>query len=144
MFQLSRPYRVVSQTKNDVQVCSLVYDNIMTFNLDHLKLFVGSEQEAKQMALLDKNQYLLIKEILAYRGDPLKQTTCHFDDGDLIWVPYSTDIACTQQFEVFCNARPELYLLLFITTFTKIVAICYIFQEVWPRLLTWGYSVLMW
>ena len=197
MFQLSGPYRVISQHKNDVQVRSLVYDNIVTFNLDHLKLFVGSEQEAKQMALLDKNQ-CLITEILAYRGDPLKRTTClfliHFDDGDLVWVPYSTDISSTQQFEAFCNARPELYLLLFTaaeastmmaainrtnitevgpgsnvyvdlrffgsdwynslglpnsdtvtylvcfcyhhwyhkTTFTKIVAMCYIFDEVWP------------
>jgi hypothetical protein len=149
------------------------------------------------MALLDKNQYL-ITAVLAYRGDPLKRTTClfliQFDDGDLIWVPYSADISSTQQFEIFCNARPELYLLLFTaaeattmmaainrtnisevgpgtsvyvdlrffgsdwynslclpnsdtvtylvcfsyhhwyhkTTFTKIVAMCYIFDEVWP------------
>ncbi len=68
MFQLSGPYRVISQHKNDVQVRSLFYDNIVTYNLDHLKLFVGSEQEAKQTALLDKNQYL-ITEIMAYRGD---------------------------------------------------------------------------
>lgn len=74
-------------TKNDIQVRSLVYDNILTFNLDHLKLLVGSEKKAKQMDLLDKNQYL-IKEMLAYLGDPLKQTTClfiiYFDDGDSI------------------------------------------------------------
>ncbi len=48
MFQLSGPYKVISQYRNDVQVRSLVYDNILTFNLDHLKLFVGTEQEAKQ------------------------------------------------------------------------------------------------
>jgi hypothetical protein len=70
MFQLSGPYRVISQNKNDVQVRSLVYDNILTFNLDHLKIFVGTESDAKAMALLDKNQYL-IKEIQSYRGDPV-------------------------------------------------------------------------
>ncbi len=70
MFQLSGPYRVVSQTKNDVQVRSLVYDNILTFNLDHLKVFIGTEAEAKSIALLDKNQYL-IKEVQAYRGDQI-------------------------------------------------------------------------
>jgi hypothetical protein len=116
MFQLSGPYRVVSQHKNDVQVRSLVFDNIVTFNIDHLKLFIGAEHEARTMAMLDKNQYL-ITEILAYRGDPAKRSTClfliQFDDGDLIWVPYSRDITETQQFETFCNARSELYLLLF-------------------------------
>jgi hypothetical protein len=43
MLQHSGPYRVVSQEKNYVQVRSLVYDNILTFNLDHLKVFVGTE-----------------------------------------------------------------------------------------------------
>lgn len=65
MFQLSGPYKVLSIFKNDVEVRSLVYDNILTFNLlDHLKPFIGAEAEAKAMALLDKNQYL-IKEIQA-------------------------------------------------------------------------------
>jgi hypothetical protein len=53
MFQLSGPYRVVSQHKNDVQVRSLVFDNIVTFNIDHLKLFIGTEHEARTMAMLD-------------------------------------------------------------------------------------------
>ena len=77
MFQLSGPHKVISQNKNDAQVRSLVYDNILTFNLDHLKVFVGTESEAKKMALLDKNQYL-IKEIQAYRGDPANRTSCTF------------------------------------------------------------------
>lgn len=64
MFQLSGPYRVIKQIKNDVQVRSLVYDNVLTFNLDHLKIFVGTEDGVKAMALLDKNQYL-IKEVKA-------------------------------------------------------------------------------
>lgn len=59
MFQLYGPYKIISQFKNDVQVRSLVYDNILTFNLDHLKVFVGIDEEARAMALLDKNQYLI-------------------------------------------------------------------------------------
>lgn len=39
MFQLSSPYKVINQIKYDVQVYSLVYDNILTFNLDYLKVF---------------------------------------------------------------------------------------------------------
>jgi phospholipid-translocating ATPase len=116
MFQLSGPYRVVSQTKNDVQVRSLVYDNILTFHLDHLKVFIGTEAEAKSMALLDKNQYL-IKEVQAYRGDPSNRSSCSFlvwfEDNDLVWLPYSLDISNTSQFEAFCSTRPELYTLLY-------------------------------
>ena len=116
MFQLSGPYKVVSQEKNDVQVRSLVYDNILTFNLDHLKVFIGTEAEAKSMALLDKNQYL-IKEVQAYRGDPANRSSCTFlvwfEDNDLVWLPYSLDISNTSQFEAFCSTRPELYTLLY-------------------------------
>lgn len=116
MFQLVGPYRVISQHKNDVQVRSLVYDHILTFHLDQLKPFLGTDEEAKQMAYLDKNQYL-IKSIIAYRGDPLVRTSCTFlvlfDDGDLIWLPWSADISATSQFESFCQTRGELYLLLY-------------------------------
>jgi hypothetical protein len=116
MFQLSGPYKVLSQFKNDVEVRSLVYDNILMFNLDHLKPFIGTEAEAKAMALLDKNQYL-IKEIQAYRGDPITRSTCTFllwfEDNDLVWLPWSPDVSNTQQFEAFCTSRPELYTLLY-------------------------------
>ncbi len=116
MFQLSGPCKVISQNKNNVQVRSLVYNSILTFNLDHLKIFLGTESEAKAMALLDKNQYL-IKEIQSYRGDPMSRSSCTFlvwfKDNDLIWLPYSSDISNTVQFESFCNTRPELYTLLY-------------------------------
>lgn len=77
IFQLSGSYKVISQEKNDVQVRSLINDNILIFNLDHLKPFIGTAEEAKAMALLDKNQYL-IKEVQAYRGDPMTRSTCTF------------------------------------------------------------------
>jgi hypothetical protein len=116
MFQLAVPYRVISQYKNDVQVRSLVYDNILTFHLDQLKAFIGTDTEAKRMSLLDKDQYL-IKSVVAYRGDPLVRSSCtflvHFDDRDLVWLPWSPDISETTQFEAFCQSRNELYLLLF-------------------------------
>ena len=68
------------------------------------------------MALLDKNQYL-IKDIQAYRGDPMTRSSCSFliwfEDNDLVWLPFSPDISNTVQFEMFCNSRPELYTLLY-------------------------------
>lgn len=116
IFQLVGPYRVLSQNKNDVQVRSLVYDNILTFHLDQLKPFFGTDDEAKKMACLDKDQYL-IKEVKSYRGYPLVRSSCTFlvlfDYGELVWVPWSTDISATIQFESFCLTRSELYLLLY-------------------------------
>lgn len=70
MFKLFEAYKVINQDKNDLHVRSLVYDNILTFNLDQLKVFIDTKAEAKAMALIDKNQYL-IKEVQAYRGDPM-------------------------------------------------------------------------
>ena len=79
-------------------------------------MFIGTEAQAKAMALLDKNQYL-IKEVQAYRGDPATRSTCTFlvlfEDNDIVWIPFSPDISNTTQFEVFCNTRPELYTLLY-------------------------------
>jgi hypothetical protein len=68
------------------------------------------------MARLDKDQYL-IKTINSYRGDPKLRSSCsfkiHFEDNDIVWVPWSPDISITTQFEEFCRTRPELYQLLF-------------------------------
>lgn len=116
MFQLSGPFQVVSQHKNDFQVRSLVYDNILTFNIDHLKIFVDTHEAACEMARLEKNQYL-IKSIKGYHGDPQLRSPCHFkvhfEDDDIVWVPWSADISITAQFEDFCRTRPELYQLIF-------------------------------
>ena len=54
---------------------------------------------------------------MSYRGDPLVRSSCtflvHFEDGDLLWLPWSPDITETAQFEEFCTHRTELYLLLY-------------------------------
>ncbi len=37
----------------------------------------------------------------------------HFVDGDKVWLPWSMDLSSTQAFELFCQHRSELYLLLY-------------------------------
>jgi hypothetical protein len=68
------------------------------------------------MARLDFNQYAITR-VSSYKGDPLTRTTCtfkvEFEDGDVVWLPWSTDLSNTVQFEYFCNARPQLFILLF-------------------------------
>jgi hypothetical protein len=80
--------------------------------------FPRSQKEVQQVmgAILDKNQYL-IKEVQAYRGDPANRSSCTFlvwfKDNDIVWLPYSLNISTTTQFDLFCSARPELYMLLY-------------------------------
>jgi hypothetical protein len=52
-------------------------------------------EEAKVIALWDADQYV-IKKILGWKGDPQVRTTMEFkvmfEDGDILWIPYSKDI----------------------------------------------------
>ena len=115
-FEYLGPFLVLSQVKNDVQVRNLVYDSIHTFFVEDLKLFHGSAEQAMDAARRDTDQYA-IETVVAYRGDPLQRTTTsflvHFVDGDKVWLPWSMDISSTQAFEMFCQSRSELYLLLY-------------------------------
>eukprot|EP00981_Chlorochromonas_danica_P007575 scaffold1801_cov193-Ochromonas_danica.AAC.2 len=110
------PFKVLSQYKNDVQAQHLSSGEIKTLHVSRLKLFHGSAEDAFEMAMLDKDQYL-IQSIEAYRGDPLVRTTMEFEiqfaDGTIKWLPYSTDIYETVAYEDFCRSRPELALLVY-------------------------------
>ena len=83
--------------------------------MTRLKIFHGTLEEAKQVALLDNDQYV-IKKFVAYRGDPLVRTTMEFEilfeDGSIVWLPYSKDIFDSVPYEEFCRMRPELLPLL--------------------------------
>jgi hypothetical protein len=100
-FQFAGPYEVIQQYNNDVEVRNLIHGNILTFPVDRLKPFFGSEKDAFQSAMLDNDQYA-IEAIRAYRGDPEKRMQCvflvHFMDGDEVWLPWSFDLASTVQF----------------------------------------------
>ena len=93
---------VVSQSKNDVQCRNLVYDNINPLHVTRLKPFIGSREEAYELAKKDTDQFE-VDCILAYRGDPETRTSMEFlvrfMDGDQTWLPYSQDIFQMQQFE---------------------------------------------
>ena len=105
------PFEVVSQSKNDVQCRNLVYGNIKPLHVTRLKPFIGSREEAYELAKKDTDQFE-VDCILAYRGDPETRTTMEFlvrfMDGDQTWLPYSQDIFQMQQFENFVW-RPRVY-----------------------------------
>ena len=109
------PYEVIIQRKNDVTVRHLATGQVYDFHVERLKRFFGSKDDAKTAAYIDFDQYE-IKEILAYRGDPDRRQEMQFEvlfnDGDLIWKHWDTDLTATAPFEDFCNTRPELNYLL--------------------------------
>jgi hypothetical protein len=115
-FEYLEPFLMLSQSKNDEHVQNLVYDSSHTFFVENLKLCHGSPDQAMDAARCDIDQYA-IEAVILYRGDPLQRTTTsflvHFADGDKVWLPWSFDISSTQAFEVFCQSRSELYLLLY-------------------------------
>ena len=108
------PYLVLEHlyNSNDVKCRDLISDAIVTFHSSTLSLFPGSAEKAREAAQLDDNQHVISK-IVAYTGDVMKKTTLEFlvrfaDDSES-WVTWSSDIDQTQQFEIFCRSKPQLF-----------------------------------
>ena len=111
------PFEVISQTGNDVLVRDLVTDAILPkLFVGELKLFVGSKEAAKHMAMLDSDQHELDK-FLAYDGNPDKRSSMtflvRFKAGNEAWLPFSKDLFDTVQYEDFCRSLPQLRSLLY-------------------------------
>jgi hypothetical protein len=110
------PYEVISQSRNDVTCRHVGLGHIKVFHVSRLKIFHGGAEEAKKVAMIDNNQFV-INEFKAYRGDPKIRTSIEFEvlfeDGSLVWLPWSKDIFETIQYESYCRSRPELYPLIF-------------------------------
>ena len=115
--EFSGPYNVLQHKENDVQLQDLVTGAIPPLvHSARLKLFLGSEKDAYELAKTDTEQFE-IDRILFYRGDPETRRTTEFYvrfmDGTEIWKPYDNDLAATSQFETFCRSRKELLSLVY-------------------------------
>jgi hypothetical protein len=110
------PYEVIKHTNNDVLCRHLVQDNVTTLHVSTLKLFIGTKLEAFEAAKRDFDQYTVLS-ITAYRGDPLKRTSCQFEvtfeNFVTQWENWSEELSQTTQFEDFCHSRHELTPLLY-------------------------------
>jgi hypothetical protein len=110
------PYEVIEQYKNDVRCRHIILGDVQEFHVTRLKLFTGSYEEAKRVAMIDNDQYTIV-QFIAYRGNPLVRTTMEFEvqfgDGSVVWLPWSKDLFDTVQYEEFCRSRPELTPLLY-------------------------------
>jgi hypothetical protein len=89
---------------------------IKQFHATRLKLFAGSMEETKTVALWDADQFT-IKSILAWKGDPQTRTTMEFkvefEDGDILWLLYSKDIDDSIPYGKYVESVPMLYFLRF-------------------------------
>ena len=110
----SGPYKVTQQRGNDVECQHITLGTVKTFHVTRLKIFHGSYEDARHIALLDGDQHEL-ESIIGYIGDPAKrlamQFLARFKDGDEVWLPWSKDITDTTAFEDFCRTTPGLQLL---------------------------------
>ena len=109
------PYEVLQHVKNDVEVRHMATNKISTVYVGDLKAFYGSASDAKQLASVDADQYL-IDVVSAYRGDPLQRSEMYFyveyTDGDKLWIPWSLDLQSSEAYHNFCSSLTELYPLL--------------------------------
>ena len=111
------PYEVITHHRNDVTCKHLVLMSEHVFHVARLLPFFGSRTEAVEAAKLDRNQFF-IHSIVSFTGNPHKRTSMMFAvmfeyETDLIFVPYSTDIADTSQFHDFVNDNCYLFPLRF-------------------------------
>jgi len=110
------PYEVLEQRKNDVRMRHCCMRTEATQHLSRLKPFFGSFEDAKRIAQLDYNQFL-IHTINYFTGNPFVRTSMEFNvtflNGDAStetkMLPYNRDLADSQQFEEYINSIPYLF-----------------------------------
>ena len=114
------PYEVLEQRKNDVRMRHCCMHTEATQHLSRLKPFFGSLEDAKRIAQLDYNQFL-IHCINYFTGNPHVRTSMEFnvtflneDASETKMVPYNRDLADSQQFDEYINSIPYLFPLRFL------------------------------
>ena len=116
------PYLVKRQVANDVTCQHMSSGEIKTFDVQDLKLYAGSKEDATYMAHRDQDQHVIDK-VLSVQGDTSTRTTLIFTvrflDGEVCKVPYSKDLFDTIPYGDFCNTKPYLKHLSFLVKESK-------------------------
>ena len=105
------PFEVIEQSANDVKCRHVVLQSEPTLHVSRLKPFFGSLEDAYEVAKHDKDQHTIV-EIQWYTGNPHIRTSMQFgilwDDG-FQERDYDADLAASQPFKSFVEARKELF-----------------------------------
>ena len=75
--RLYGPYIVIEQLRNDVMCRHLSLNTEHKFHSSRVYPFFGNLQEAKRVAMLDSEEYL-VESILEHEGDPRRKTSMRF------------------------------------------------------------------
>jgi hypothetical protein len=110
---------VIQHIRNNVEARHLSDGVVRTFHVSRVKPFFGSKEDAFDLALRDKDQFV-IKKIFTYKGDPNLRLSLLFHvafvDGDLRWLRLGPRISLIRYLiEEFCRGHPQLHQLLFTT-----------------------------
>ena len=127
------PFKVKRHVKNDVSCQHMATGETKLFDVQDLKIFPGSEEEAYAAARRDQDQHV-IKRIVTHRGDILKRSTLvfttEFEDGDIRELPYSTDLFNSIPYEEYCRSKQFLKHLVYNSEQAKV----FIKQKTIPKL----------
>ena len=106
------PWEVIRQVRNTVMCRHLAINVEKPLWVGRLKLHVGSREEAFELALRDKDQYV-VRSIKAWKGDPRRRAGMQFfieyDDGDEMWVSYKQDLVTNAQYQAFVESDTRLF-----------------------------------
>ena len=116
------PYEVIHHDKNDVTCKHVNLGHVKIFHSSRLKIFHGTYQQAKEVAYIDQDQYVISK-IIAYRGEPMQRTNMKFeiewDNGEITWRTWDRDLFDSQPYETYVRSKPELFPLLYNESIAK-------------------------
>ncbi len=106
------PFEVMHVNGNSYEVKHVTQGIVERFDVTQLKPYFGTREMAKKVALLDYDQYYVVK-IHHYTGDVYNRTRMEFfiefADGDQRWQYWSTDLFECEAYTYFCQSRPELW-----------------------------------
>ena len=122
------PYRVIRQTKNDIECTHIVTHEIRVLHVDRVKPFFGTDEDAYKIGKLDRNQYEIIN-INYFTGNPHIRTSLlfsvTFEGNDTIMLPYTLDLAQSAPFSAYVDSN----ILLFPLRTTAVVFQRYLVQR---------------
>ena len=108
------PYVVKQQILDEVEAQHICMGYHKRLLVERVKLFLGTREEAEQLAMEDADQFLITR-IVAFKGNPAKRQSMEFevefDDGDVVWKQWDADLASTQQYADYCDSNKELHFL---------------------------------
>jgi hypothetical protein len=109
------PFRVIQQISNDIECEHIVTLDLKTFHTSRVKPFIGTNEEAYSVGLIDQDQYPILS-VNYYSGNPHIRSSLSFNitfgDFDIRNVSFSQDLVRSGPIKEFCEKHPELRIIL--------------------------------